>query len=103
MDSTCFKINIEPIQTVMTPLLRITGWTARQVSYGVARAARPNYITRTQRVRLAFAMSIYGVAVVDGHGNVRDRVAGSGRESDQCDRKHSCHGFHLDSFLWLAI
>jgi len=44
-------------------------------------------------------MSIYGVAVVDRHGNVGHWFTGSGRESDQCDRDHCCQCFHLVFFL----
>ena len=44
-------------------------------------------------------MSIYGVAVVDGHGNVGHCFTGSGRESDECDRDRCCHCLHLVFFL----
>ena len=62
---------------------------------GYRGGTRPSYVTRTQCVRLAFAMSVYGVAVVDRHGNVGHWFTGSGRESDQYDRNHSCQYFHL--------
>jgi hypothetical protein len=44
-------------------------------------------------------MSIYGVALVDRHGNVGHWFAGSGRESDQYDRDHSRQCLHLVLFL----
>jgi hypothetical protein len=49
-------------------------------------------------------MSIYGVAVVDRHGNVGHWFTGSGRESDRRDRDHCCQCFHLVFFLvgWRA-
>jgi hypothetical protein len=74
---------------------RPTGRVARLRPRGVWRGTRPNYVTRTQRVRLAFAMSVYGVAVVHRHGNVGHWFTGSGRESDQCDRKHCYQCFHF--------
>ena len=97
--STCFQINIEPIQTVTVKVSRPSGRVARPRPQGVCRGTRSNYVTRTRRVRLTFAMSIYGIALVDGHGNVGHRFTGSGRESDRCDRDHSCQCFHFVFFL----
>jgi hypothetical protein len=48
---------------------------------------------------LAFAVSIYSVAVVDRQGNVGHWFTGFGRESDQCDRDHSRQCFHLIFFF----
>lgn len=44
-------------------------------------------------------MRIYGVAGVDRHRNVGHWFTGSGRESDQRDRDHSCQCFHLVCFV----
>jgi hypothetical protein len=49
---------------------RPSGRVARVRPQGVSRGTGPNYVTRTQRVWLAFAMRVYGVAVVDRHRNV---------------------------------
>ena len=99
MHSTCFQINIELIQAVTPKVSRPTGRVARRRPERISRATRPDYVMRTQRVRLAFAMSIYGVAVVDRHGNVRHWFTGSGGESDHCDGDHSYQCFHLGFFL----
>jgi hypothetical protein len=39
-------------------------------------------------------MSIYGVAIVNRHGNVGHRFAGSGCEGDRCHRKRGYECFH---------
>ncbi len=44
-------------------------------------------------------MSIYGVALVDRHGNVGHWFAGADHESGRCDRDHSCQCFHLAFFF----
>ena len=43
-------------------------------------------------------MNIYGVALLDRHGNIGHWFTGSGCESDHCDRDHSYQCFHLGFF-----
>ena len=44
-------------------------------------------------------MSIYSVAVVDGHGNVGHWFTGSDRENNQCDRDRCRECLHRVFFL----
>jgi hypothetical protein len=48
-------------------------------------------------------MNIYGVAVVDWHGNVGDWFTGCGRESDQWDHDHRCESFQVGFTVALLL
>jgi hypothetical protein len=83
---------------------RPSGGVDRVRLYGVSRGTCPDHVTRTQRVWLAFAMGVYGVAVIDRHGDVGHWFTGPGSERDQCDRNHYRQCLHLVFFLvgWRA-